>query len=74
MDEVARLDEAIDYESVRGAPFGLMSRDDWRVLIEPTLRLDGDRCVFRYDPAIALPFKITTPHSAAAAEAATWVL
>jgi pimeloyl-ACP methyl ester carboxylesterase len=70
----ASLDEAIDYQSVTAAPFGLKSRDDWRELIEPTLRRDGDRWVFRYDPAIALPFKSTTPQSATAAEAATWAL
>ena len=70
----ASLDEAIDYQSVTAAPFGLKSRDDWRELIEPTLRRDGDRWVFRYDPAIALPFKSTTPQSAAAAEAVTWRL
>ena len=70
----ASLDEAIDYQSVTAAPFGLKLRDDWRELIEPTLRRDGDRWVFRYDPAIALPFKSVTPQTAAAAEASTWAL
>jgi pimeloyl-ACP methyl ester carboxylesterase len=68
------VDEAVDYQSVTAAPFGLKSRDDWRELIEPTLRQDGDRFVFRYDPAIAVPFKSTTPAAAAAGEAATWAL
>lgn len=70
----ASLDEAAKYQSVTAAPFGLKTHDEWRELVAPTLRQDGERYVFRYDPAIALPFKTTTPQAAAAGEAATWAL
>ena len=70
----ATMDEAIDYQSVTAAPFGLKTREDWRELIAPTLRLVDGRYVFRYDPAIAVPFRTTTPQVAAAGEAATWTL
>lgn len=70
----AGLEEAVDYQSVTAAPFGLKTREDWRELIAPTLRRDGDRFVFHYDPAIAVPFKAVTPEAAAAGEAATWAL
>jgi pimeloyl-ACP methyl ester carboxylesterase len=71
----ASLDEAVDYVSVTAAPFGLKTRADWTELVEPTVRIDASgRLVFRYDPAIAVPFRSVTPESAAAAEAATWAL
>jgi pimeloyl-ACP methyl ester carboxylesterase len=68
------LEEAVDYQSVTAAPFGLKTRDDWRELVAPTLRQDDGRYVFRYDPAIAVPFRTTTPEAAAAGELATWAL
>lgn len=68
----ASVDEAIDYVSVVAAPFGLKARDDWRELVEPALRRDGDRFVLHYDPRIAVPFRSVTPESAAAGEAAMW--
>jgi pimeloyl-ACP methyl ester carboxylesterase len=70
----ASLDEAADYQSVTAAPFGLKTRDEWRELVAPTLRQVDGRYVFRYDPAIAMPFRTTTPQAAAAGEAATWAL
>ena len=70
----ANLEEAVDYQSVTAAPFGLKTRDDWRELIAPTLRKEGERYVFHYDPAIAVPFKSVTPEAAAAGEAAMWAL
>jgi pimeloyl-ACP methyl ester carboxylesterase len=70
----ANLEEAVDYVSVTAAPFGLKTREDWRELIVPTLRREGDRYVFHYDPAIAVPFKSVTPEAAAAGEAAMWAL
>lgn len=70
----ANLEEAVDYLSVTAAPFGLKTREDWRELIAPTLRQVDGRYLFRYDPAIAVPFKSTTPQAAAAGEAATWAL
>jgi pimeloyl-ACP methyl ester carboxylesterase len=68
----ADVDQAIDYVSQVAAPFGLKSREDWRELVEPALRRDGERWVLHYDPRIAVPFKSVTPESAAAAEAAMW--
>jgi pimeloyl-ACP methyl ester carboxylesterase len=70
----ASLDEAVDYQSVTAAPFGLKTREEWRELVAPTLREVDGRLVFRYDPAIAAPFRTTTPEAAAAGEAATWAL
>lgn len=70
----ANLDEAVDYVSVTAAPFGLKTREDWRELTAPTLRREGERYVFHYDPAIAVPFKAVTPDGAAASEAAMWAL
>ena len=54
------------------APFGLKKRDDWRELVEPALRRDGERWLLHYDPRIAVPFRSITPEGAAAAEAAMW--
>jgi pimeloyl-ACP methyl ester carboxylesterase len=68
----ATVDEAVDYISVVAAPFGLTKREDWRELVEPAVRRDGDRWVLHYDPQIAVPFKSVTAQGAAAAEAAMW--
>lgn len=70
----ATVDEAVDYVSMVAAPFGLKKREDWRELVEPALRRDGERWVLHYDPRIAVPFKSVTPQGAAAAEAAMWNL
>lgn len=70
----ANVDEAIDYVSVVAAPFGVKEREDWRELVEPALRRDGERWRLHYDPAIGVPFKAVTPEGAAAAEAAMWHL
>jgi pimeloyl-ACP methyl ester carboxylesterase len=70
----ATVDEAIDYVAVVAAPFGVKQREDWRALVEPALRRDGERWRLHYDPAIAVPFKSVTPEGAAAAEAAMWRL
>jgi len=70
----ATVDEAIDYVSVVAAPFGVKEREDWRELVEPALRREGERWRLHYDPRIAVPFKSVTPEGAAAAEAAMWNL
>jgi pimeloyl-ACP methyl ester carboxylesterase len=70
----ASIDEAVDYVSVVAAPFGVKARADWRELVEPALRRDGERWKLHYDPAIAVPFRSVTAEGAAAAEAATWRL
>jgi pimeloyl-ACP methyl ester carboxylesterase len=70
----ATVDEAIDYVAVVAAPFGVKKREDWRELVEPALRRDGERWRLHYDPSIGVPFKSVTPEGAAAAEAAMWRL
>ena len=70
----ATVDEAIDYVAVVAAPFGVKKREDWRELVEPAVRRDGERWVLHYDPRIAVPFRSVTPESAAAAEASMWAL
>jgi len=68
----ASLEEAVDYQSVTAAPFGLRTREEWRELVAPSLKKVDGRYVFRYDPAIAVPFRSVTPAAAAAGEAAMW--
>src|SRR5512144_1604444 len=68
----ATVDEAVDYVSAVAAPFGLKKREDWRELVEPALRRDGERWLLHYDPRIAVPFRSITAEGAAAAEAAMW--
>lgn len=70
----ADIEEAIDYVSVVAAPFGVKDREDWRELVEPALRREGERWRLHYDPDIAVPFKAVTPEGAAAAEAVMWQL
>ena len=54
----ATLDEAERYVRTISAPFGALSDADWRHLTETSVvqRTDG-RWAFRYDPAIAAPFR-----------------
>lgn len=70
----ASPDEAAVSVSQTAAPFGLKTHAEWLELVLPTVREKDGRYVFRYDPAIAVPFKATTPAAAAAGEAATWSL
>lgn len=70
----ASVDDAAAYVSQVAAPFGLKTHADWLELVTPTLREHEGRYAFRYDPAIAVPFKAVTPASAAAGEAAMWSL
>lgn len=70
----ATIDEAVDYVAVVAAPFGVKTREDWRELVEPALRREGERWRLHYDPSIAVPFKSATPEGAAAAEAVMWRL
>ena len=70
----ATVDEAVDYVAVVAAPFGVKKREDWRELVEPALRKDGERWRLHYDPSIGVPFKSVTPEGAAAAEAVMWKL
>lgn len=70
----ASVDEAVDYISMIAAPFGLTRREDWRELVEPGLKRDGERWVLHYDPRIAMPFKATTSERTAADEVTLWSL
>jgi pimeloyl-ACP methyl ester carboxylesterase len=70
----ATVDEAVDYVSRVAAPFGVKKREDWRELVEPALRREGERWMLHYDPRIAVPFRSVTPEGAAAGEAAMWRL
>ena len=55
----ASFDEAVAYVRAVSAPFGQLSDAQWRHLTETSVsqRADG-RWGFRYDPAIAAPFKL----------------
>lgn len=68
------VDQAVDYISTIAKPFGLTRREDWRELVEPGLKRDGDRWVLHYDPRIAVPFKTVTPERTASDEAVLWTL
>ena len=70
----ADIDQAVDYIATIAKPFGLTQRDDWRELVEPGLKRDGERWVLHYDPRIAEPFKSVTPDRTAADEARLWSL
>jgi pimeloyl-ACP methyl ester carboxylesterase len=53
--------------------FGPHTPEEWLALTRPLLKPDGSGgLVFRYDPAIALPFRAITPELAAFGEAALW--
>jgi pimeloyl-ACP methyl ester carboxylesterase len=71
----ATLEEGIDHAALLAASFGPLSLDDWREVNTPLLRQRDDGAwEFRYDPAIAAPFKAATPESSAAGEAILWQL
>ena len=53
--------------------FGPHTAEQWLALTRPLLKPDGQGgLVFRYDPAIAVPFRAITPELAALGEAALW--
>ncbi|MGH6609608.1 MAG: alpha/beta fold hydrolase [Burkholderiaceae bacterium] len=68
------IDHAVDYIATIAKPFGLTRREDWRELVEPGLKRDGDRWTLHYDTRIAAPFKMVTPEKTAADEALLWSL
>jgi pimeloyl-ACP methyl ester carboxylesterase len=59
------VDEAADALLAISAGFGPHSREQWLALTRPQLMPDGDGFKSRYDPGIAMPFKMTTPALAA---------
>ncbi len=68
------VEQAVDYISTIEAPFGLTRRQDWRELVEPGLKRDGERWTLHYDPQIAVPFKASTPERTKSDEANLWSL
>ena len=70
----ASVEQAVDYISTIAAPFGLTRREDWRELVEPGLKRDGERWTLHYDPQIAVPFKRSTPERTSADEKVLWSL
>jgi len=66
------VDEAADALLSISAGFGPHSREQWLALTRPQLMPDGDGFKSRYDPGIAMPFKMTTPALAAVHETLLW--
>ncbi len=68
----ASVDEAADALWAISQGFGPHTREQWLALTRPQLKPDGDGFKPHYDPAIAAPFRATTPAMAAAGEAYLW--
>ena len=67
------IEQAADYLWSISKSFGPHSREQWMALTSPMLRpADDGGWRLHYDPAIAIPFKTSTPQSAAAFEASLW--
>ncbi|MDL2339003.1 MAG: alpha/beta hydrolase [Pseudomonadota bacterium] len=67
------VDEAADYLLTISKGFGPHTREQWLALTRPMLRpAEGGGFRLHYDPAMAAPFKVATPETAAAGEAALW--
>ncbi len=66
------LDEAADAIWAISSSFGPHTRMQWLALTAPQLMPDGDGFKPHYDPAIALPFRATTPEIAKFGEALLW--
>ncbi|CAN7277052.1 alpha/beta hydrolase [Trinickia sp. LjRoot230] len=71
----ATLEEGIDQAALLAASFGPLTLDEWREINAPLLRQREDGAwEFRYDPAIATPFRASSPEANAAGEAMLWHL
>ncbi|HEV3104966.1 MAG TPA: alpha/beta hydrolase, partial [Trinickia sp.] len=69
----ATLQEGIDHAAMLAESFGPLTQDEWREINTPLLRERSDGAwEFRYDPAIAVPFGVSSPEASAAGEAALW--
>ena len=64
--------EAADALWAISAGFGPHSPEQWLALTRPQLQPDGAGFKPRYDPAIAVPFRLVTPELARAGEAMLW--
>lgn len=65
-------EEAADAMWAISSGFGPHTRAQWLALSEPQLTVDGDGFKPHYDPAIAVPFRATTPEIASAGQALLW--
>lgn len=71
----ATQQEGVAHAAALAASFGPLTTDEWAEINAPLFhRLDDGSWAFRYDPAIAVPFRATTPEAGAAGEAALWQL
>jgi pimeloyl-ACP methyl ester carboxylesterase len=71
----ATQEEAVAHAAALAASFGPLTTDEWAEINAPLFhRLNDGSWAFRYDPAIAVPFRATTPEAGAAGEAALWQL
>lgn len=67
------FEEAAQYIRTISASFGHHSDEEWHKLARDVLRQNEDgKWVRHYDLALALPFKLTTPEAASAAEQMLW--
>jgi pimeloyl-ACP methyl ester carboxylesterase len=66
------VDEAADALWAISQGFGPHSREQWLALTRPQLVADGEGYKPHYDPAIAVPFRATTPQMAQAGQALLW--
>ena len=68
----ASEDQAADALWAISQGFGPHSREQWLALTRPQLQPDGAGFKPRYDPAIAVPFRLITPELARVGEALLW--
>ncbi|MDG0026775.1 alpha/beta hydrolase [Trinickia sp. Y13] len=71
----ATREEGVAHAAELAASFGPLTAAEWSEINAPLFRQSEDGAwEFRYDPAIAVPFRAATPEVAAAGEAALWRL
>jgi pimeloyl-ACP methyl ester carboxylesterase len=70
----ASMEEAVEYNKVIAAGFGMRDDEEWREITASVLKRDGDGYIFHYDPAIGVPFKSMTAESVGGGERALWAL
>jgi pimeloyl-ACP methyl ester carboxylesterase len=72
------FEEGLAYLQTISASFGRHTPEQWRELngamLKPVQGVEGLEWGLHYDPAIALPFRGTTPEMASAGEAVMWRL
>jgi pimeloyl-ACP methyl ester carboxylesterase len=69
----ATLQEGSAHAAMLAEAFGPLTQEEWLEINTPLLReRDDGAWEFRYDPAIAVPFRNSSPDASAAGEAALW--